>query len=262
MTKRIAVVGAGSIGRPVIDAIAAGALAGVELVAVVSDVPVTGIGVPQLRMAAAIEQCDVVVECAGQPVVVQYGVAVLEAGRDLLVTSVGALADPALASALAQAGPGRMLLTPGAIGGVDLLASAAAHGDIHAASVTTTKLPSALLQPWMDDGTQQRIQETTTPIEVFHGSAREAARYFPRSLNVAATVGLAIGDLDRVDVRLIADPRAALTNHTIEVDGDAGSYRFEISNRPSPQNPRTSGVVPQAVLRSLSILLGHATGIA
>lgn len=259
--SRVSVIGAGAIGRPVIDALAAGAVDGAELVGVVSDGPVADCPVPQLRMADAIEASDVVVECAGQAVVARHGAEILAAGRDLLVTSAGALADPALAAALASAGPGRMVVTAGAIGGVDLLVSAAAHGPIHRVSVTTHKLPVAVLQPWMDDETQERIRTTTTPVEVFHGSAAEAARYFPRSLNVAATVGLAVGDLGRVEVRLVADPAAELTSHLIEADGEAGSYRFEIRNRPSAANPRTSGVVSQAVLRTLSAVVGRPAGI-
>ena len=58
-----------------------------------------------------------------------------------------------------------------------------------------------------------------------------------------------------------ADPAADLTRHVIEAHGEAGSYRFETANRPSADNPRTSGVVPQAVLRSLSALVGHPARI-
>jgi aspartate dehydrogenase len=261
MSARVSVIGAGAIGRPVIEALASGAVDGAELVGVVNDVPVAGCPVPQLRLADAIAGSDVLVECAGQAVVARHGAEILDAGRDLVVTSAGALADPAVAAALAAAGPGRMVVTAGAIGGVDLLASAAAHGPIHQVTVTTHKLPHALLQPWMDEATQDRILATAEPLEVFHGNARDAARFFPRSLNVAATVGLAVGDLARVDVRLVADPSAELTRHLIEADGDAGSYRFEIRNRPSAANPRTSGVVSQAVLRTLSALVGRPAAI-
>jgi aspartate dehydrogenase len=261
VTARVTVIGAGAIGRPVIAALAAGAVENAVLQAVVNDVPVTDCPVPQLALADALTSTDVVVECAGQEVVARRGAAILSAGCDLLVTSVGALADPAVAAALRGAGPGRMLITPGAIGGIDLLVSAAAHGPVRAASVTTHKLPRALLQPWMDEATQRRISSTTEPFEVFQGSASEAARLFPRSLNVATTVGLAIGDLEKVAVRLIADPGAELTSHIIEADGEAGRYRFEIRNRPSASNPRTSGIVPHAVLRTLSVLVGSPTGI-
>ncbi|MFJ9390001.1 aspartate dehydrogenase domain-containing protein [Nocardioides sp. NPDC101246] len=259
MTK-VSIIGAGAIGRPVIEALVAGAVEDIEVVGVVNDTPVGECPVPQIRLAKAIESSDVIVECAGQAVVSRHGVEILEAGRDLLVTSAGALADQELVGALKAAGPGRMFITSGAIGGIDLLVSAASHGAVHRASVTTTKLPATLLQPWMDDETQERIRATSGPTTIFEGSAAEAALYFPRSLNVAATVGLAVGDLELVEVRLVADPAASLTSHVIEADADAGSYRFEIRNHPSAANPRTSGVVSRAVVRSLSMLVGRPVG--
>ena len=261
MTARVSIVGAGAIGGPVIEAVAAGAVEGAELVGVVSDVPVVDCPVPQLRLAEAVAASDVIVECASQAVIARHGAEILAGGCDLVVTSAGALADPDVAELLALTGPGRMVVTAGAIGGIDLLASAAAQGAIHRVAVTTRKLPEALLQPWMDDEAQDRLRTTDGPVEIFQGSARDAARYFPRSLNVAATVGLAVGDLEAVEVRLVADPDAELTCHLIEADGEAGSYRFEIRNRPSPANPRTSGVVSQAVLRTLSAVVGRPAGI-
>ncbi|TNM36179.1 DUF108 domain-containing protein [Nocardioides albidus] len=260
MTK-IAVIGAGAIGRPVVEALLAGAIDDVEVIGVVNDKPLPdGFPVPQIHLAEAIATSDVIVECAGQAVVARHAVEILESGRDLLVTSAGALADAGLATRMTAAGPGRFVVTSGAVGGVDLLVSAGSYGSVQRASVTTTKLPGALLQPWMDDATQERIRTTTEPITIFEGTAEEAARFFPRSLNVAATVGLALGSLDLVEVRLIADPAAELTSHVIEADTDAGSYRFEIRNHPSPDNPRTSGVVARAVVRSLSVLVGRPVG--
>ena len=94
---------------------------------------------------------------------------------------------------------------------------------------------------------------------MFRGSPREAAKAFPRSLNIAATVSLAVDDFDKVEVVLVADPAADLTTHLIEAEGATGEYRFEIRNHPSPTNPRTSGVVPFA--RSLAVLVGRPTRI-
>lgn len=259
--RKVGVVGAGAIGSAVIEVLARGGVDGAELACVVNLHPVPGLDVPQVTVPEAIRACDVIVECAGQVVVAQHAVKILESGVDLLVTSVGAFADEVLLRKVLAAGPGRLLFTSGAVGGVDLLASAAAEAPLDRVSVSSRKLPGALLQPWMDAVTQERIRSTTEPVEVFHGPAREAARLFPRSLNVAATVAFAVGDFDLVDVTLVADPSAELTTHVIEAEGPTGRYRFEIANRPSPTNPRTSGVVPHAVLRSLSVLVGRPVRI-
>ncbi|GAA3667215.1 aspartate dehydrogenase [Nocardioides ginsengisoli] len=258
---RVAVIGGGAIGASVVAALREGRLPGVVPVAVVDGRSVGDLGVPQLRLEAALDQADVVVECAGQSVIAQSAADILNRGIDLLISSVGALADPEVAAAVRAAGPGRFVLTAGAIGGLDILSSAAAQGPMTRVEVTTTKLPATLVQPWMDDADAERLRATTAPVEVFHGNAREATRMFPRSLNVAATLGWVVGDFDKVDVRLIADPAADLTCHHVRAEGEAGRYSFEIRNLPSAENPRTSGVVPHAVLRSLAALVGRPTGV-
>jgi len=259
--RKVGVIGAGAIGTAVIEVLARGGVEGAELACVVNLQPVPGLGVPQVSVPESIRTCDVIVECAGQVVVSQYAVKILEAGVDLLVSSVGAFADEVLLRKALDAGPGRLLFTSGAVGGVDLLASAAVEAPLDRVKVTSTKLPGSLLQPWMNEATQERIRTTTEPVEIFHGPAREAARLFPRSLNVAATVAFAVDSFDLVEVSLVADPAAELTTHVIEAEGPTGTYRFEIANRPSPSNPRTSGVVPHAVLRSLSVLVGRPVRI-
>jgi aspartate dehydrogenase len=259
--RKVGVIGAGAIGTAVIEVLARGGVEGAELACVVNLRPVPGLEVPQVSVPEAIRTCDVIVECAGQVVVSQYAVKILEAGVDLLVSSVGAFADEVLLRRALEAGPGRLLFSSGAVGGVDLLASAAVEAPLDRVKVTSTKLPGSLLQPWMDDETQDRIRTTTEPVEIFHGPAHEAARLFPRSLNVAATVAFAVNSFDLVEVSLVADPAAELTTHVIEAEGPTGAYRFEIANRPSPANPRTSGVVPHAVLRSLSVLVGRPVRI-
>lgn len=57
------------------------------------------------------------------------GSRVVVAGKNLLLVSVGALADPELSGALLARGPGRTFISSGAIGGLDILAAAAARAD-------------------------------------------------------------------------------------------------------------------------------------
>ncbi len=116
----------------------------------------------------------------------------------------------------------------------------------------------------MDEVEADRIRNTAgPPIEIFAGSAARATQLFPpKSLNVAAAVALAVDDWDAVAVSVRADPAAELTTHLIEASGNSGNYRFEICNKVSPpQNPRTSGVVPFAVLRSLELIIGARGGM-
>lgn len=87
--------------------------------------------------------------------------------------------------------------------------------------------------------------------EVFCGTARDAVRAHPRGLNVAASIALACGSWDAVAVHLLAYPGATTNSHTVEVEGDAGTYRIEAHNRQSPTTPTTSAVTVGAVLQAI-----------
>jgi aspartate dehydrogenase len=76
---------------------------------------------------------DVVVECAGQGALAEFGPVILQAGIPVIAASVGALADEAVEARLrtaAEAGETQVVLPAGAIGGVDLLAALAAAGGL------------------------------------------------------------------------------------------------------------------------------------
>jgi aspartate dehydrogenase len=93
----------------------------------------------------------------------------------------------------------------------------------------------------------------------FSGSAREAARRFPETSNVAALLALATTGLDAVTVEVVGEPRRTGAKHEIEASGAAGRYRFEIENALSPDNPKTSAVTAYAVLRALADRAGMFT---
>jgi aspartate dehydrogenase len=248
---RVALLGYGAIGRVVAGELLAGAVDGATLVAVVNRSELVDPPVPQLPLELAVEISDVVVECAGADALRDAVEPVLSAGRDMLVTSVGALLEPTLRARLGVLGPGRLRCTSGALGGLDLLAAAAAAGPLENVLLRTTKLAGSLVRPWMDDGERRRLTEATGIVQIFRGTPPEAVRLFPQSVNVAAALALAIDDVEGVVVELLADPAATVTTHRIEATGQSGAYCFEVQHRPSPDNPRTSGVVPHAVLQTL-----------
>ncbi|WP_306328065.1 aspartate dehydrogenase domain-containing protein [Streptomyces venezuelae] len=256
--RKVGVVGWGAIGRIVGTALADGQVDGAELVCVVDNRPLGDAApAPQVPFEEALERCDLIVEAAGQGVVREWGERVLRSGTDLLIASSGAMTDEELAKRLLAAGPGRAYFTGGAVGGLDLLQAARCLGPLDEVRLTTTKLPSTLEQPWMDQELLTRMRTATGPVEVMTGTAREVPVKFPKSTNVAASVALAVGDLDAVRVRVVADPAAHHTRHVIEASGAHGAYRFEVAHLPDPDNPATSQVVPYAVLRGLAALAGR-----
>lgn len=258
---RVGVLGHGAIGSRVASDIAAGLVPGASLAGIMVRSELRDAPARRLSLSAALTDCDVIVECAGQQALESYGEQILSSGTDLLMTSIGALADPRLHAKLHAASPGRLFYTSGAIGGLDLLASGARMGDYQQVTVSTRKLPHTLVQPWMSEKQIGQLEQSHAAREVFSGSARDAAQLFPKSLNVAAAVALAIGDWSVVQVRLLADPAARLTEHRIQAKGTCGEYDFTIQNEPAAENPRTSGVVPYAVLRSLNSIVAQSGGL-
>lgn len=248
----VGVLGHGSIGSVVASRLAAGDVPGARLAAVISRRDVSG---ASMRLDEALRICDVIVECAGQDAVRAHGVEILEAGCDLILTSVGALSDIDLRKRLDDSRPGRVVLTNGAVGGLDILAAAYASGGLETVSITSTKKSASLLRPWMSEDERERILEAREPMTVFTGTPEEAARLFPESLNVAVAVDVAVGAEGATVVRLVADPDTLTTRHEITADGPIGHYSIIVENRPSADNPRSSAVVPFSVLRTVDELV-------
>src|SRR3546814_17746151 len=82
--------------------------------------------------------------------------AVLAAGCDLMLFSAGALADPAteaeLAKAVAKPGAGRLLLTTGAVRGLDIIKSLRCAGESDSVALFSTTTQQPLIHPWMSAG--------------------------------------------------------------------------------------------------------------
>ncbi|MBB5750550.1 aspartate dehydrogenase domain-containing protein [Micrococcus sp. TA1] len=160
------------------------ALPGVELVT-------TGADLDCLNWSDVLTRADLVVECAGVAPAGEYGPDVIAAGTDLVLTSVGALADSDIARRL-LAGPGRLWVTSGAIGGFDVLGAAADAGGLDRVRIRTTKLPTSLLRPWMSPAARDALSALRPgdePVTVFSGGPAQAIDRFPANVNVA--VGLA-----------------------------------------------------------------------
>lgn len=259
---RIGILGWGAIGRTVGLALAAGEVAGARLVAAADHRKRDDCPVPLIEPADLADDVDLVIEAAGQRALASRGEAYLRAGCHLLVVSVGALVDQDLFERLRTAGGDRLHLTTGAIGGLDLLRAARRAGPLDSVTLTTTKAPSSLVQFWMDDDLRAKLLAGRQRLTAFTGPASAAVLRFPQSVNVAATLALAVGSWDLVEVRVVADPAADVNRHEIEATGVAGRYHFTIENHPSPDNPKTSGIVPHAVLQNVAELVTALSGRA
>ena len=138
----------------------------------------------------------IVVEAAGQDPTRQLGVSILEQGRDLVVTSIGAFTDDKLFETMcdcARANGGRLLLASGALPGVNWMHSAAMAGVL---SATITQIKP--VKSWRDTPASDMIdlEALTEPTCFFDGTAREAASAFPKSSNITALLALSTAGLD------------------------------------------------------------------
>ena len=253
--RRVGVLGYGAIGGRVADLLANGRVPGCDLAAVLTR------SSPAPRRVGTVEELvarsDIVVEAAGHRPLARWGPRITAAGVDLLVVSVGALVDDSLLAGLrGGTSGGRLLVSSGALGGLDLLRAASLLGPFESVTLESRKRPDVLVQPWMALQLVERLRASSGPVTAFEGTARQAARQFPESANVAATLGLATLGLDAVRVTMIGDPAAAGPRHVVHAEGAAGSYEVSIANAPSPANPRTSAITPFAVVRALQDLAG------
>lgn len=229
---------------------------GVDLIAVglrpqsQADLPA---GILRLNAPEAMSDLDpdLVIETAGRAAVEPWGLAALTAGADFVPISTSALVDAALLQRLTDAArvAGRqVVIAAGALGGMDAL-SAAALLPLAKVRHEIVKPPAA----WR--GTEaERLTDLaalTGPTTFWQGTAAEAAARFPQNANVAAISALAGLGMQATELALIADPNAAHNAHHLYAEGDFGSLRIELSNRPMAQNPKTSELTALSLLRLL-----------
>jgi len=199
---------------------------------------------------------DLVVEAAGHSGVSEHVPACLEAGIDVVVVSVGALADDALAARLdaaARKGGARYILPAGAVGGIDLVSALSAAGNLEL-TYRGTKPPAA----WAGTPAEAVLDlgALTEARMFFTGTAREAASTYPKNANAAATLALAGPGLDATRVELVADPAAPGNLHGYELVSPAARVRVEIENLPSSGNVKTSVSTIYSVLREIRNRIG------
>jgi aspartate dehydrogenase len=193
---------------------------------------------------------DLVLECAGQAALASIGPQVLMAGIDLVVASVGALADPQIENLLRGAADethARLVLASGAVGGMDALAAMRLAGPIRVL-YRSRKPPAA----WAGSAAESHLDLASLrePTAFARLSARRAALDYPKNANVAATIALAGAGLDDTECELVADPTVSANIHEIEAHGPTGEMVVRMEGVPDPDNPRTSMLTAYSMVKA------------
>jgi aspartate dehydrogenase len=259
---RIALLGAGTIARLVLDHVRRGALPGVEIVAIAGrpgsaraqalgrefQIAVVS-GLDALRAARP----EAVLEAASHDAVREYLVALLDSRIKVVVLSAGALADDPLRTAAerAAARSGTLLYVPsGGIGGMDALKAACVAG-VEEASIQVAKPPAAWEHIPYVEALGIDLRRLTAARILFEGPAREGVPHFPQNVNIAAVLAMAGIGFDRTRLTVVADPGIQRNTHTIRVSGRSGRFSIVLENIPAPENPKTAWLACYSALAAL-----------
>jgi aspartate dehydrogenase len=254
--QRVAVVGLGSIGRKVVEALDKG-IDGLVLAAVSVQDPakhrdfLDGLKKPPavLPIDGLADVADMVIECAPARLVRSIVAPFVSRGKTAVVLSVGALLVNEDLIELAKQHGGQIAVPTGALIGLDAM-TAAAEGKIISVKMVTRKPVNGLVgAPYLVENNIE-IEGITEPLRVFEGTAREAAKGFPANLNVAVALSLAGFGPDLTRLEIWADPTVTRNVHRMEVDSDSARFSMTIENIPS-ENPKTGRITALSVIAYL-----------
>lgn len=201
-----------------------------------------------------LEEVDLVIECASQAAVREFVIPALKKGKEVMILSVGALlCEPGLfeeIESISKEKGCKVYIPSGAVAGIDGLKSGAIGG-IHSVELTTRKPPSGFegneyVKERGIDLFSIKKEET-----LFMGPAKEAERYFPENVNVAASLSIAGIGSEATKVKIVADPSAEENVHEIVVKGEFGKLFVRVENVPSIANPKTSYLAALSAIATL-----------
>lgn len=255
LKNSVTVLGLGAIGLPVAKAIAAGEVPGLVLHSVSAasrDCAAARLGrdVPVISAHQAGSMGGIVVECLPPQMLAEVAQPVLASGRTMVVASIGGLLRQPALLALADKGPGRLVLPSGALGGLDAVRAIAGHPQAEVRLISSKPVtgfePSAYLA---SQGIE--LDRITTRTTLFDGPAVKGVRLFPRNVNVVAALALAGIGPEKTRLTLRADPALTSNTHRIEAQSPLSRLTVEIANLPDPQNPRSSAITAWSIIASL-----------
>jgi aspartate dehydrogenase len=199
------------------------------------------------------EDLDLIIEAASQEAVKTLIPKALEAKKNVMIMSTGALTDDDLfqkIKMLAKKNELKVYLPSGAIAGLDGIKSANIT-DLKTVTLKTTKpLKSFANTPFFEKN-KINLNDIRTKTIIYEGPAEEATKLFPSNVNVAASLSLAGIGSKKTRVQIIADPNIDKNIHEIIAEGSFGVLNIKVENVPSPDNPKTSYLAALSAIATL-----------
>ena len=205
-----------------------------------------------------IGRCDLVIEAASAKCSFDVARAVLSAGKDIIVMSVGGVVGHyGVLAKLAALRSARLYIPSGAIAGIDAL-KAARLGIIKSVTLTTRKPPQSFKSvPYIQEHSID-LNSIRGDTVIFSGTAIEAIKYFPQNINVAGILSLAGFGPKATKVCIVASPAATRNSHEIVIESTAGTIISRTENVIHPDNPKTSYLAVLSAAALISQILDPA----
>ncbi len=184
-----------------------------------------------IRELMALEP-DFTAEAASVQAVREYSEEVLNNGSHLVVLSIGAFADAAFYEHITKAaieGRRRVYIASGAVGGFDVLRTAALMSPI-TASISSQKAPQSLLHTPLN---REGLADITERELVFSGTTKEAIAILPTHVNVAVATALASAGPEQTQMKIEAVPGFQGDEYKIEIKGEEVRTELNIYSRTS-----------------------------
>lgn len=231
--KKLALMGCGFLGNIVAKAWVDGLLPDYELVGVCSRSPepaqetakMTGCHYCADLQELLAQKPDILVEAASVQCVRDIALPTLEAGVDLALISIGALADEAFRRQVedaARAHGARVHIANGAVGGFDALQTltlmAQAMDLPQEVVLHNLKGPNALKNTPIYKEEMQNSE-----MDAFEGTAAQAIALLPTKVNVAVATSLATLGADRTRSHITSIP--GFVGDTQKITATAGDYK-------------------------------------
>lgn len=251
--KRLALMGAGRLNEIVANALKDGLLPEYELVGVLGNNPEKTQAFADRHNCVACTdiqalmdfKLDFTAEAASPQAVIDYSETVLESGSHLVVITVGAFADAELYNRVketARKNGTKVYIASGAVGGFDVLRTAAFMGPIKATMTSKKSLQSLFYSPLF----KEHYLTITEPEQAFTGSTKEAIEQLPFHYNVAVATALASAGPEETTLNIDVVPNFRGDDYKIVIEGEEVLTDINIYSR----TPRIAGWSIVAVLQN------------